>query len=122
MFSICFMSLLHTRNGWETTHSLETLASWCSLSLLQVCPNLAAKTMCKARNDPRNDPRNDLMGELQVHQAGAIIFLYTLSCSSLQEKSSRRRVLYAEEKIWTWRLFHRRALATCSDDIGWLLA
>ena len=37
----------------------KTLAFWCSLSLLQVCLSLAAKTMRKGRNHPRNLPRNE---------------------------------------------------------------
>jgi hypothetical protein len=63
---------------------LKTLASWFLLRLVQVCPNLIAKTMRKGRNDPRNHPRNDAIGELQVQKAGVIIFPYTLSCPSLQ--------------------------------------
>jgi hypothetical protein len=63
---------------------LKTLASWCSLRLLQVCSNLAAKTMRKGRNHPRNHPRNHTIGELQVNKAGAIIFPYTLPCSAPQ--------------------------------------
>jgi hypothetical protein len=27
----------------------------------------------------------------------------------------------AEEKTWTWQLFHHTALATCCDGIGWRL-
>src|SRR6266702_5648090 len=45
-------------SGWETNHSLKTLATWFSLRLLPVCLILAARTMFKARNDPRNHPRN----------------------------------------------------------------
>ena len=36
-----------------------------SSRLLSVCPNLAARTIRKGRNDPRNDPRNDASRELQ---------------------------------------------------------
>jgi len=63
---------------------LKTLAPWFSLRLLQVCSNLAAKTMRKVRNNPRNNPRNDAIGVLQVQKAGAIIFPYTLPCSPPQ--------------------------------------
>jgi len=62
-------------SGWETNHSLKTLATWCSLRLIQVCLTLAARTMCKRRNDPRNHPRNDVTRELQAQAAGANIYL-----------------------------------------------
>jgi hypothetical protein len=46
-----------------------------ALCLLQVCVILAARTMCKRRNDPRNHLRNDVTGELQAQPAGVIIYL-----------------------------------------------
>src|SRR5712692_237524 len=59
---LCFHLFLVSMNSWLLHHCLQTLASWCSLRLIQVCANLAARTMCKGRNDPRNHPRNDAMG------------------------------------------------------------
>jgi hypothetical protein len=43
---------------------LKTLSSWLSLRLVQVCSNLAAKTMRKGRNDLRNTPRDHAIEEL----------------------------------------------------------
>ena len=80
-------------SGWFPNHFLETLASRCSLPLVQVCSNLVSKTMSKGRNDPRNHPRNDAIGELQVQKADAIMCLDTFSCSFLQCRRSRRRAL-----------------------------
>jgi hypothetical protein len=51
-------------SSWFPNHCLKTLASGLSLRLLQVCANLAAKTMRKGRNDPRNFPRDDAIEEL----------------------------------------------------------
>ena len=45
-------------SGWFPTHELQTLASGCSLRLVQVCSLFLFETMCNARNDPRNHPRN----------------------------------------------------------------
>jgi hypothetical protein len=53
-----FHVLLVIMSGWETNHCLKTLASSLSLRLVQVCSNLAAKTMRKGRNHPRNPSRN----------------------------------------------------------------
>jgi hypothetical protein len=51
-------------SSWFPNRYLKTLASWFSLRLLQVCSNLAAKTMRKGRNDPRNSPRDHAIEEL----------------------------------------------------------
>jgi len=51
--------------GWKT-HCLKTLASRCSLRLVQVCSNLAARTMRKGRNDPRNPPRDHAIKECKL--------------------------------------------------------
>src|SRR5215472_17045128 len=99
----------------------KTLSFWCALRLLQVCWNLTAKTMRKRRTHPRNDPRNDSSGELQAHQAGVSIFPYTLLCSPSTLRS-RHEALCADEKTWTCQRFHRRALATCCEDISLQLA
>jgi ribosome-binding protein aMBF1 (putative translation factor) len=84
LFSLfCFSVLLVTISGWFPNPYLKTLASWCSLCLVQVCPNPAVKTMRKRRNDPRNYPRKRTIGELQAQQAGGIICSYTFPCSPL---------------------------------------
>ena len=56
------ISIVNTMGGWFPNHCLKTLASWYSLRLLPVCPNLTAKTMYKERNYPRILLRNPAMG------------------------------------------------------------
>jgi hypothetical protein len=90
---------------WFPVHCLETPASRCSLRLVQVCLNLAAKTMRKGRNDPRNHPRKATVGELKALQAGAIICPDTLPCSTISFEDQTRRGSRAED-------------TTCSDGIG----
>src|SRR6266446_5325758 len=53
----CFSIFLVSMSGWLPNPCLQTLASWCSLRLVQVCSNPAVKTLRKRRNDPRNHPR-----------------------------------------------------------------
>ncbi len=53
-------------SGWETNHFPKTLASWCSLRLIQVCSSLAAKTMRKARKGVRIRVRNAHLAGLRI--------------------------------------------------------
>src|SRR5438874_10025179 len=57
-------------SGWFPNHFLETLASRCSLPLVQVCSNLVSKTMSKGRNDPRNHPHSVTVGSCKLIRQG----------------------------------------------------